>query len=545
MTTKSARGRVSASGHHYLCTPNLNTTLNTLRHELQLLKLDESLLFLNHLLAGSRPEFSQVRDEALQRALGSLSCALPAFVVHFLAKWLLLESSNLGPRCMCWDHFRRLWDLFFKIRDPSVAGPGWASADPSGFTARQFAFQIPCQIQVPEREFGLALGLFQADATGTAGSATASGLRDVRADLEKEIGMAIEDFMRLAYVCSLPLKINGCYRHGIIAPCSLAAHCARAYPFLTPENLGLFLNKVACTRDQFRQMCNREEFRCKDERFLLYAFNPLLARPLVQLHPDLYVAVDPLLIARRATLGLFFDLFGRERTAFSQRFGEFVLPPFVYALLNSVMPTTSLWSEATSPLIRSHNDPEGKRGDVAYKGRTRTVLIDCKSLRPSLELTTLASEEALDKMAVRVAEALEQLIDHHAAINRSEWSDDGLLPGGAIYVVLTFGRVHSINTPSFRNRIRKSLDALGKSADLFLVLSLEELDMAVRLVELGDELDRVMEIVAWEQSDVGLEGAFQEKLFPAGERGKSVSRFTSEKYRDFVTNLIGGRQNPT
>ena len=58
-----------------------------------------------------------------------------------------------------------------------------------------------------------------------------------------------------------------------------------------------------------------------------------------------FVGVDPDLVLKRVTWGLYFDLFERDRTHFSQRFGD-VFDRLVGDLLQSVVPKDSLWSDA-------------------------------------------------------------------------------------------------------------------------------------------------------------------------------------------------------
>src|SRR5439155_10546102 len=60
---------------------------------------------------------------------------------------------------------------------------------------------------------------------------------------------------------------------------------------------------------------------------------------------DLFVAVDPDLIVHRSTLGLFFDLFDKGGTSFSERFG-YVFDKFVGQLLSSACPQERLWSSS-------------------------------------------------------------------------------------------------------------------------------------------------------------------------------------------------------
>src|SRR5438874_2542036 len=109
------------------------TALERLRDEFALLKLDDSLLFLNRLLAAARGDQP---DPALEPILRARKARAPAFIIHFLAKQLLLNGSHLGPYVLDGPRFLRLYDLYFQLDDLIVGDPGWPTADPTGFFER-------------------------------------------------------------------------------------------------------------------------------------------------------------------------------------------------------------------------------------------------------------------------------------------------------------------------------------------------------------------------------------------------------------------------
>lgn len=167
--------------------------LATLQNEVARFKLDDSLLFLNHLLAVARGER---KDPALEHHIRSRKANAPAFVVHFLAKQLLLVGSNLSVRVLGGPEFIRLQDMFFGLDDPIVHDPKWKDADPTGFFERLLTQQLPSQRRNMLQSYGLALGLYR-----DAGVVEWPMNYDMRADIEGELGMPVERFMAMGHLC--------------------------------------------------------------------------------------------------------------------------------------------------------------------------------------------------------------------------------------------------------------------------------------------------------------------------------------------------------
>jgi hypothetical protein len=103
------------------------SVLEEIQQVVRTLKLDDSLLFLNHLLAVARGER---QDPVVDQFVRSRKAQAPAFVVHFLAKQVLLHGSNLGIYALDGARFIRLQDLYFKLDDPISHDPTWKDADP-------------------------------------------------------------------------------------------------------------------------------------------------------------------------------------------------------------------------------------------------------------------------------------------------------------------------------------------------------------------------------------------------------------------------------
>src|SRR5262249_55608736 len=161
---------------------------------------------------------------------------------------------------------------------------------------------------------------------------------------------------------------------------------------------------------------------------------------------------------KRTTWGLFFDLFERDRTLFSYRFGD-LFDRLVGDLLLSVAPRQLLWSDAEMRPARgrSTSKQEPKRGDWAYKGAEHTVLFECKTLRPSLKLLHYGSQESVEELSGRIISALEQVVTQAHAMQEGAWATEGLTPSPTVCVLVSYGRFYAVNLPFFRNRVRAAL----------------------------------------------------------------------------------------
>lgn len=505
----------------------VNTTpLDRLRREIRSLRLDDALLFLNRLLAAGRNVNS---DRALEPVLRARPGRAPAFVVHFVAKQLLLEASNFGVNELDGPRFLRLMDRYFELEDPICGDPAWRDADPSGFFERYLAQQIAPQRRDFIQRIGLGLGLFRDTGPVRAKNET----YDIRADLENDLGMSIEDFMVLGFYCGAAIQAapSGIPCHGTFTDAFGRHIVERGQTFSRPGVWPLFLDRVTADRERFRQVCSQPLYKATDARYTQFEFNPLVRYPIIRFDPGRYAAVDPLLIAERTTFGLFYDLFERDGPKFSNRFG-YVFDRFVGNLLGSVCPSGALWWEADTTRPKPKNP--GKVADWAYQGENALVLFECKSLRPSLELVTYGSEESIRRVRRRISDAAIQLSDHANSIREGRWAPSGLRPTGAILgVIVTYGNITTANGVFMRNRINQEFAEKGVKPIPFVVLSIEDLDEVVRLVELGNPLDQVVETLT------AAEGSFDplSRYSTAFEGQRPSSTFSFSRATEFMDNI--------
>ncbi len=506
----------------------MSAVLERIQDELRSLKLDDSLLFLNHVLAVARGE---MQDVALEREIRTRKARAPAFVIQFLAKQLLLHGSNLGAYALDGPRFTRLQDLYFQLDDPVARDPTWKHADPTGFFERLLTQQLPSQRRNSIQKYGLALGLFR-----DAGPIRWPVFYDLRQAIQNELGLPVDQFMTIGHLCCALRRasLNGHECHATFDHMYLVEAYRLGFEICVPEVWAKFLAKVSRNRDNFREVCDRELYRVKDPQYAQFEFNPLRRYPIIDVGGGRFVAVDPDLIVERTTLGLFYDLFERDGREFSERFG-YVFDQFVGNLLGSVFSAARLWSASAWESAAQGAKPKsiGKLGDWVYTGESHNVLIECKSLRPSLELATYGSDESVDATIRRIGSALEQLHHHDRSILQGQWQAHGLVAKPAVCVVVTYGRIQTINGPFVRRRIREELASKGLEILPFVVLSLEELDMALWLVELGRRFDDVISSLASSDDSFEPLAKFAEEL-----RTRAVSAFTKEKGEAFMNGIM-------
>ena len=124
------------------------------------------------------------------------------------------------------------------------------------------------------------------------------------------------------------------------------------------------------------------------------------------------------------------------------------------------------------------------------------VLFECKSLQMPLPLSTGGNQSDVQKIRERITDAARQLNAHSVNIQRGAWTEFGIPANPSLGVIVTFGRVETANTSFFRKPIEDQLRSEGIDTIPFLVLSIDELDTLMALVESGDPLGKVVASMA-------------------------------------------------
>ena len=77
-----------------------------------------------------------------------------------------------------------------------------------------------------------------------------------------------------------------------------------------------------------------------------FGFNSLRKYPIIDVGNQRYIAVDPELIVKRVSHGIYYDMLGHVGMDFTTRFGD-VFDCFIGEILESVIDANLLWSATT------------------------------------------------------------------------------------------------------------------------------------------------------------------------------------------------------
>lgn len=458
--------------------------LQRLRNEIALLQLEPSLLFLNRALARERARARKASGPPEAPGL-----VLP-HVVRFLAGELLALASPLGPVTLSNERFEDLCSQVVELDDPIQLDPRWPSSDPTGALERMLGLQVRAQDRLIQQQLGLALGLFR-----DVGPVATPKPFDLRVELEAELGVSLESFMQFGFLAS-GLRSVGQGKTaaaGTFTFRELTEAYVQGFECCTPEVWTAFLRISARTLEEFRELAKATSARMPGSVFEPFALNLLTRHPIVRLDEDHFLAVDPELVLERVSLGMYYDLLEVRGRRFTTCFGH-AFSTFVGQLLGSVLPASRLSSDADwkPHMPRPAKGETPKHGDWAYQGDAATVLLECKGLRPNLALIESGSSMAAEDYVVRLAGAVEQLASQAPQVEAGIWDAAGLRPRRCLGLVVTFGKFYTANTPFVRERVAEHLAAKQRPQLPFVVLSIEELDTVVRLVELGETFEGVV-----------------------------------------------------
>lgn len=452
-----------------------NSKLEILQREISLLERDSALLYLNRQLTNRTVRPSRAQD-------------LP-HVSRYLARLVLIHASTLGIRELNRSSFSRLANAVIQLDDPIQHDPDWDTKDPGGFFERILHQQIKAQEQITMQMLGLGLGLFSLEYSAL----TTEGLAISR-DLSRILQVPVDQFIQFAFLafCS-STQVGARICRGAFTPNMFVDAYLQGFAFCIPEVWRPFLHRLSLTPNGFREMHSSSPHFCVDHIHDPFALNLLSCYPIVNLEHGRYLAIDPQLVLERATLGLYHDLLTHDGMDFTTRFGD-IFSSFVGALLHSVLPAPSFTSDK-SWKTASPRKAQPKHADWAYEGEAVTVLIECKTMRPTLELLTTGSDEAFDKVVDRLGQAVSQLSQHSHDIAAGRWLPS-LRAQKCIGIIVTYGRFFTANHPNVRRRIRTTLSSKGDEPLSYVVLSLEELDSLAKLVETGHRLEDVVDDLA-------------------------------------------------
>ena len=216
-------------------------------------------------------------------------------------------------------------------------------------------------------------------------------------------GLSIKQFMRLGFVlyCASAGPSGAL---GVVSSKYLDKAVKQRITSCHQENIKRFLQDVSCDYTKFRNIANEDRYKVNDSSYILYEFNPLKKRPLIQIRTDRWVAPNPALIIDRVTTGIFYDLLDVDHKDFTDYFG-IVFQEYIGDLLKSVCLSENVLQEQEYGSKRAK-----KKGpaDWTVIDEDFALLFECKSFIPNLDFISIAGKQDINAYAERIADAIEQ-----------------------------------------------------------------------------------------------------------------------------------------
>jgi hypothetical protein len=452
-----------------------------MRDRLRSYKVDDSLVFLNYVLQASK---NPVLNPSIYEISRTTAGLVTNYKIEFFAKWLILSSEFtssiiVSPKQLDWAEYYRLSQLYNQINDPYVEEHGGRDANAVNLFLRMLYQQLPGQQRISLQSFGSSYLLFN-----TVCTKAEDGVSYNTAEVfENLTDLPVEKFMQIGLLLSSARA--GPYK----TPGTLNSEWIKSGQELSLPNLeqGIVqraLSMLSCTIDSFKENTARSHPKVFNDRYVLYEFNPLYKYPFINIGQGRYVAPNPSLIVDRVTFGVYYDLLDFYGKSFTDNFG-FIFQKYIGVLLKSIYPGSKIFPE--SPYGPRKYRKAGP-ADWAIIDGNSLLLLECKALVPNLKFTSLASDEDLHEYTSRIADAVEQTYKHIAAIQAGEPSlkvFSGLSP---IIAIITLGRLQLINTLILKPIVYDELSKRGVTNPSYVVLSLQELENLLSLVERGASL---------------------------------------------------------
>lgn len=284
----------------------------------------------------------------------------PPWGLVYLAGQVLLHGSELGITRPSDTIIDKALDMYKLMEEPQPE-PGEELVPELliRMSYEQFPHQEPLRELVPR-----TLALFET----LPRSAPATGDFEIDDALRATYGMPLRDFMRGVFA------IGSCVRNGAARRSNLVnsivtglSHAVQAKEL--DQTLGLVRTTFSGYRDL--QKTRSEQFPTF-QGLEKYAYNPLLEKPVVSPdgESDLLLVPSQLLLWRRATSSVYYDLISRYGESFANWFGG-VVEAYVEKLL------TDHWKG----LFRERDFKTEGTPDFAVRVGDTAVLIECKSGR--------------------------------------------------------------------------------------------------------------------------------------------------------------------
>ena len=495
------------------------------------LQLDSSLLFLNRLLAHSRGQ-----------AASEQQFQIFPHHVHAIVKLVLHHSSSLGIEMLTSCKYEDICYKLIALGDPLTEDPEWVEADPTGALQRMWNQQIPAQTTNHFQKIGIALSLFRN---------SVSNSPKLRGMIEEVLEMPVDKFIAMGIMASgATAKVYpGEAGFGIFSTCYLAEAYCQGFCFCVPEVWTPFLARTSCTPEEFRvlsqnpslQVTNADSIKKSGVKvdatlYTPYEFNVLHIRPIIQSRPDSFVCVDPHILLERVTLGVFYDVFDVHGFKFTSALGD-AFSDMIGRLLLSTLQCNAIWRDDPVRKIELEKTYKGKLGDWCVTCPSVNVLLECKSMRSSMNLKVYGTKVDVEEVYRRIAEALEQVSDQASEITANEHNCFGIPRRPCIGVIVTFGKVYAATSPFGKDQIIGKVRMKGKDPIPYVVLSAEEFDSVISLVEAGSEFGDIVSKMCETHDSFGPLQPLRQAL----EQSEGVSKMTRNVADHFLDHTVTSR----
>lgn len=479
-------------------------------------KIDDALVYFNYLLHASNvPKLNPKIYEFARRHPGSIT----DFKIEFFSKWLIITSeytSNtiLAPMDLDLNVYLRLSKLYDQIEDPFVKEKGGKKEKLINLIVRMFYQQLTGQQRINLQSYGSAALLYEEAGTDSN--------YNIPVEFQRITGMSINEFMQLGMALSSARQ--GPYKTpGTLNKPWIDKGIEVGISVLKKDKIQKFLNIVSSDYKKFRITAERDQFKIPASNYTLNEFNPLSKYPFIKIHPERWVAPNPDLVIARVTSGIYYDLLDERGKLFTDNFGP-IFEKYIGKLISSVYPKEKILKEKYYGGKRNR-----KKGpaDWTMLDGSSAIFIECKSFTPNLQIRAIASQEDIENYTMRIADAVEQVYNHLNEIRYGNIELKNFQADKYKIIVLTLGRLQAVNTIFYKSIIIECLERKGISNPSFMVLSLQEFENYLSLVERGISLSKLIESVEVEGINDALEpymGMLRQNAVPkiVAQKGKEV-----------------------
>ncbi len=268
---------------------------------------------------------------------------------------------------------------------------------------------------------------------------------------------------------------------------------------VSDPSLRAVLNQLIADKSKLVQLY--ENRKNPDRRFRMYDFNPLFSYPIIRPcqnkqfstpDKDFIHAPVPELVASRMSSGIFYQMFNKYGTEFSEYFG-FVFERYVGLVLEKcLLSSQQLLSE--SDIRKFYPAKKGKAPDWIIVDGSTVLLFECKATRFSRAAQAIASEDSVNISLAQVKKGLKQLASFISAC-QAKISELQKFHHCSTFkpIIVSLEPLFLINSELFREHINTLLTAEGVTGIDWQILSIDELEALQPHIAAGFNLAQVLD----------------------------------------------------